>query len=109
MADGVLALTKDSDLLKDQQMGDCLSRIKQQPRREISAVKLAGRITNLQPQPTGWDDKKRISYQEESRYILTELSDGNKYLADRLSAKIEEYCKFIVCSKEDENNMSDKT
>ncbi len=65
-------------------------------------MELADRITNLQLPPVGWDDQKRIRYKEESRYILTELSDGYKYLADRLSAKIEEYSKFIGGKIDDE-------
>jgi guanosine-3',5'-bis(diphosphate) 3'-pyrophosphohydrolase len=108
VAEGVLALTKDSDLAKDRQMEDCLSRIKHQP-MEVWSVKLADRITNLQPPPAVWDDQKRIRYQEESRHILIELSVGNKYLAERLSEKIEEYGKFIGGKNDDEKSMSDKT
>ena len=51
VADGVLALTKDATLPKAGQMADSLHRIRQQP-PEISMVKLADRITNLQASTT---------------------------------------------------------
>jgi guanosine-3',5'-bis(diphosphate) 3'-pyrophosphohydrolase len=46
VAEGVFALTKYENLSKDMQMMDCLSKIKKQY-KEIWAVKLADRITNL--------------------------------------------------------------
>src|SRR5574343_437981 len=57
IANGVSALTKNSSLPKEQQMQDSLSRIKKL-QSEVSAVKLADRITNLQPPPTHWDKQK---------------------------------------------------
>lgn len=87
---GVMALTKDEFLPKEQQMEDCLRRIRLQP-TEIWAVKLSDRITNLQPPPLTWNEQKRIRYQEEARTILRELKEGNEYLAIRLQKKIEEY------------------
>jgi guanosine-3',5'-bis(diphosphate) 3'-pyrophosphohydrolase len=73
---------------------DSLNRIKNLP-EEIWAVKLADRITNLQPPPTNWNTKKRIKYQEEARLIMNELKFGNGYLAKRLNEKIEEYGVYI--------------
>jgi len=94
IAQAVLALTKNTDLLKDEQMQDSLTRIKElQP--EVWAVKLADRITNLQPPPLHWDNQKKINYQYEARVLLKELNSGNKYLAMRLEAKIVEYGKYI--------------
>ncbi len=86
----VKALTKNIELPKDQQMADSLNRIKKMP-LEIWAVKLADRITNLQPPPAHWDNGKKISYLEEARIILNELKEGNDFLANRLRTKIEEY------------------
>lgn len=51
VADGVLALTKDSMLPHGEQMADSLKRIKQQP-IEVQMVKLADRISNLRPSPS---------------------------------------------------------
>ena len=73
---------------------DSLRRIRLQL-KEIWAVKLSDRITNLQPPPTHWDIQKRIRYQNEARIILIELKEGNEYLAARLESKIEEYTRFI--------------
>jgi guanosine-3',5'-bis(diphosphate) 3'-pyrophosphohydrolase len=55
---GVMSLTKDEFLPKEQQMDDCLRRIILQP-KEIWAVKLADRITNLQPPPSHWIEQKK--------------------------------------------------
>ena len=90
----VKALTKDLGLPKNRQMADSLRRIKNMP-AEIWAVKLADRITNLQPPPSHWDDKKKIDYQEEARVILAELKDGNEFLAKRLETLIEDYLIYI--------------
>ena len=57
VAEGVLALTKNQDLPKSEQMLDSLSRIKDQP-KEVKAVKLADRITNLQEPPKYWNKSK---------------------------------------------------
>lgn len=71
-------------------MQDCIRKIKLlQP--EVWAVKLADRITNLQPPPLHRNKERKITYREEARLILSELSDGNEYLAKRLEGKIEEY------------------
>lgn len=90
IADGVMALTKNESLPKEQQTQDSLDRVKKL-QDEVWAVKLADRITNLQPPPADWDRQKRVSYREESRLIWEELKDGNAYLAERLKGKIEEY------------------
>jgi guanosine-3',5'-bis(diphosphate) 3'-pyrophosphohydrolase len=90
IATAVLALSKDKNLPKDQRIGDSLNRIKKLP-YEVWAVKLADRITNLQPPPSHWTTEKRRKYLEESRLILKALGKGNPYLAGRLEAKIVEY------------------
>ena len=79
IAEGVLALTKNGDLPKSEQMGDSLNRIRKQ-QKEIWAVKLADRITNLQIPPQHWDTAKKIAYQKEAILILEELKGGNAFL-----------------------------
>src|SRR5215207_10551379 len=54
VADGVLALTKFDNLEKSDQIKDSISRIKELE-KEIWAVKLADRITNLDAPPLDWD------------------------------------------------------
>ena len=93
VAEGVLALSKNN-ILRDEQekMADSLARIKQQP-REIWMVKLADRITNLQPPPEDWykTDGKIEAYRIEAKKILSELGDASPYLSKRLSGKLRVY------------------
>jgi guanosine-3',5'-bis(diphosphate) 3'-pyrophosphohydrolase len=90
IAMAVSALTKNNDLPKEKQMQDSLKRIKKLG-TEVWAVKIADRITNLQPPPPHWDNFKKIKYQEEAKVILRELREGNYFLSKRLEEKIEEY------------------
>lgn len=94
VAKAVSALSKNEDLPKDQQMEDSLNRIKAL-QLEVWSVKLADRITNLQPPPSHWDNAKKIKYHKEAQSILVALSSGNPYLASRLSAKLKEYEAYI--------------
>ena len=95
IAKAVLALTKDPKLPKGQRILDSLSRIKRL-RKEVWAVKLADRITNLQPPPADWTTEKRKQYWQESQVILDQLGEGNVHLAERLSEKISEYNSYII-------------
>lgn len=88
--EGVLALTKNTDLEKQDQMIDSLTRIKAQP-KEIWAVKMADRICNLYAPPYYWKQLKKEKYLEEAKMIYEHLKEGNDYLAKRLSEKIEMY------------------
>ena len=94
IAMGVLALTKNEKLPKEEQIKDCLKRIKLL-QSEVWAVKLADRITNLQQPPPHWDKERKINYRDEAILILSELKDANDYLAKRLEEKIEEYERYI--------------
>ena len=94
IAKGVLALTKNEKLPKEEQIKDCLKRIKLL-QSEVWAVKLADRITNLQPPPPHWEKERKITYRNEAKLILHELKDGNEFLAKRLAEKIEEYGEYI--------------
>lgn len=93
VANGVVALTKDMSLAKENKMQDSLDRIRRM-RKEVWAVKMADRITNLQRPPNYWDKEKKIAYREEAAVILRELKEGNEYLADRLATKILEYAEY---------------
>src|SRR5688500_13498272 len=72
VAEGVLALTKFNNLPKDEQIADSLRRIQMQP-KEVWAVKLADRITNLQAPPLEWDYRKRVKYQNDAQMIWDQL------------------------------------
>jgi len=94
VADGVLALTKNSTLPKEQQMPDSLQRILQQP-KEVWAVKMADRICNLYKPPHYWNNEKKLSYMNEAQEIHDHLHGANEYLANRLLSKIEAYKKYL--------------
>lgn len=86
---GVAALTKNPQAGdKGAQMLDSLARIQQQP-HEIWMVKLADRITNLQPPPSHWDEAKIGRYRSEARLIHTQLQSACPVLGARLALKIE--------------------
>ena len=91
---GVAALTKNGRLPKEEQMNDSLNRIKAM-RKEVGAVKLADRITNLQPPPHYWGPEKIRAYRQEAKQILEALSGKNEYLEIRLTDKIIEYRKYF--------------
>ncbi|MCU0242942.1 MAG: HD domain-containing protein [Vicinamibacteria bacterium] len=87
---GVLALSKDQALPKDQRITDSLHRIHDQP-REVWMVKLADRIVNLQQPPAHWDAAKIAHYREDALTIHAQLQGASPTLAARLLAKIENY------------------
>ncbi len=90
VADGVAALTKTLWHRKKLQMADSLKRIRKQP-REIWVVKMADRVTNLQPPPNYWTQGKVNRYRKEAIEIYKALKGGSPYLSDRLKRKIEAY------------------
>jgi (p)ppGpp synthase/HD superfamily hydrolase len=94
VAQGVLALTKNSKLATDKQMADSLERILLQP-IEIRIVKMADRIDNLYLPAIYWTVKKRQYYQNEAQMILNTLGGVNGYIENRLRQKIEAYAKYF--------------
>lgn len=94
VAHGVSALTKNVSLPKSERMADCLHRIKTLS-KEVGAVKLADRITNLQEPPPHWDIPKREAYRQEAILILKQVKGVNPYLEQRIDKKITEYEKYI--------------
>ena len=90
VAEGVLALTKDARLAKEAQMADSLARIRRQP-PEIALVKLADRISNLDPPPPYWDSTRIAHYRQEAQQILAALGEASPLLAERLRRKMAAY------------------
>ena len=91
---GIQALTKNENLnSKKEKMMDSLNRINQLE-KEVGMVKLADRITNLQQPPNFWGKDKISEYLIEAKIISQTLKNKNKYLNDRLEAKIIEYQKY---------------
>ena len=94
IAGAVLALTKNEDLPGEEQIPDSLARIKKL-RKEVWAVKLADRISNMQKPPITWSLEKKKKYRRVARLILRELNGGNPYLEARLEKLIDLYKEFI--------------
>ncbi|MBP4138407.1 HD domain-containing protein [Flavobacterium geliluteum] len=95
IAQAVIALTKNSKIHNEERMSDSLNRIKELP-KEVWAVKLADRITNLQPPPEHWSFEKITAYQKQAVLIHTSLKGGNEYLEKRLWEKILDYLKYCT-------------
>lgn len=93
IAQAVQALSKNDAIPAVDKMADSLLRIKALP-KEVWAVKMADRITNLQPPPQHWTIGKINTYKEQALLIATELKDGNAYLANRLAEQIVTYSKY---------------
>lgn len=90
IAGGVVALSKDKQLPKEEQMADSLRRIQQQP-REIWIVKLADRAVNLEPAPAHWPTERRRAYQREASLILEQLGTASASLSARFREKVARY------------------
>lgn len=94
VADGVMALTKNETLPKNQQMQDSLTRILAQG-KEIRLVKMCDRIDNLYLPPIYWTSIKRQYYQQEGQLILDTLKGVSEYAENRLAQKIQAYSKYF--------------
>lgn len=90
VAAGVLALSKTRNSKELLSIKDYLRGIQEQP-REVWMVKLADRITNLQPPPRGWSKKRINEYRQEAVEILNTVGSASSFLAARLRYKIEKY------------------
>lgn len=105
VADGVLALSKNSELPREVVLRDSLIRIKSQP-IEIHMVKMADRIANLQGINKAWDVKKSVSYLEDSKEILFFLSASHKELSSILTSSISKYKQKIDKLREKQQDFS---
>lgn len=90
VADGVRALSKKDKASGEPIPGDYFDRIKAQP-REVWLVKMADRVVNLQPPPSGWTREKCVNYKEEAKKILRAFRSASAVMAYRLEKKIEQY------------------
>ena len=94
VADGVNALTKNESLEKSLRMSDSLERILASP-AEVGMVKLADRITNLQPPPSHWNKEKIRSYYAEAELIFNALGHLNAALSERMKEQMAFYQSFF--------------
>lgn len=90
----VVALTKDKTIKdKISRMNDSLTRIVR-CEKEVGLVKLADRITNLQPPPALWSREKIDFYHSQAVNIYDRLKHCNTYLANRLKIAIATYSLY---------------
>lgn len=94
VAAGVQALSKDPALPKAEQMADSLRRIQGQP-REVWMVKLADRISNLEPPPSYWTRERIAAYGQEAAQIRAVLGATSPYLSARLAARTAAYGAYV--------------
>lgn len=94
VADGVLALSKDPTLRKEDQIADSLERIRHQG-PEIWIVKMADRIVNLSSAPDNWTRSRKLKYKAASQAIHAALHTADGTMAARLARKIEQYDQFL--------------
>lgn len=90
VADGVVALAKNADLPKGERMPDSIDRIISHS-REAAIVKLADRITNLQPPPRNWEKERIAKYAEEAGMILEKLGYASRHMGARLRQRLARY------------------
>ena len=84
VANGVMALTKNETLpTKREKMIDSLERIETQP-KEVWAVKMADRISNLGEPPHYWKLEKCQAYRDEAQIVWDYLHEVNEVLAKSL-------------------------
>jgi len=95
VADGVRSLSKKKEIDELQRLSENLIRIRKQP-DEVWMVKLADRISNLQPPPFYWTQAKIKAYWESSKKIHDDLNSASPYLGKRLQEKIQNYEQYII-------------
>ncbi len=90
----VQALTKNTLLSGKKQLLDSIKRIKNES-REVTIVKLADRISNLNTPPKSWGKGKIKDYHNDSIIILKKFTGVNYILEKRLANKIQNYKKLL--------------
>ncbi len=90
VADGVLALSKDSSLPYDEQLVDSIERIVKL-KKEIAIVKLADRCYNINSKVSSWSKEKHEKYLEGARIICDRLGYASKSLRKVLLDRIKQY------------------
>jgi len=101
VADGVLAVTKNEKIAKEQQMIDCIHRIVDLDKKEIAIVKMADRIVNLHDVPPSWDFEKEQAYLIEAKMIYNNLKSYSESISKKLESEIAHYSLKI---KEENKN-----
>jgi guanosine-3',5'-bis(diphosphate) 3'-pyrophosphohydrolase len=91
---GVKALTKNKNLKDKNPMEDSIERILGS-NPEVGMVKLADRITNLQPPPHFWSREKIELYYHEAVLLWEKLGHLNVALSQRMAEQLLVYRSFF--------------
>lgn len=94
VANGVVALSKNDALPKEERMADSLRRIRAQP-HEVWIVKLADRTINMSAPPSHWDNEKKKKYRAEAYEIADALGAASDHLHGRLRARADHYARYF--------------
>ena len=90
VAKAVKALSRNEDIPFDEQIPDCLNRIKQQP-KEVSIVKMADRLYNIRERYNAWDFQRQEKYKKEAQLVCDELGYASENMRLALQKAIDEY------------------
>lgn len=90
IASGVLALTKNKHLPKDEQIADSVNRIMQKP-KELAIIKMADRMFNVRDIVPGWDEERCKAYKKDGQLICDKLGHVCPELKHDLQAAINKY------------------
>lgn len=90
VADGVLALSRDENLPYNEQIADCVKRIKIQ-HKEVAIVKMADRLFNIRSRTESWDKLRQEAYKKEAQMICDELGYASENLRKALQEAINIY------------------
>ena len=90
IADGVLALTKNKYIEKQDQMQDSLNRILMQP-KEVAIVKMADRYFNIRDRVPTWTTEKQKEYKQEAQLICDILGKKLPEIQKILQLQIDRY------------------
>lgn len=88
VAQGVLALTKNETLAKEEQMPECLERILKLNCKEVALVKLADRCFNTRCVVPSWTKEKQEFYKRESQLICDKLGNFCEPLKNKILENI---------------------
>ena len=90
VANAVKSLSRNEELPFEEQIPDCLNRIKSQP-KEVAIVKMADRLYNIRERYLGWTLEHQEMYKKEAQLVCNELGYASINLKNALQQAIEEY------------------
>ena len=90
IADAVKTLSRDERLPFNEQIPDCLNRIKNQP-KEVAIVKMADRLYNIRERYNGWTKEHQDMYKKEAQLVCDELGYASINMKKALQLAIDEY------------------